>query len=54
VNSSIHISLLTEQIVTDTLSEESSFSFTIGDCLIQVYTKEAQAHDAWLLVESLN
>jgi hypothetical protein len=48
------ISLLTEQIVTDTLSEESSFSFTIGDCVIKVYTKEAQAHEAWLLVESLN
>jgi hypothetical protein len=48
------ISLLTEQIVTDTLSEGSSFSFTIGDCFIKVYTKEAQAHEAWLLVESLN
>jgi hypothetical protein len=47
------ISLLTEQIVTDTLSEESSFSFTIGDYFIKVYTKEAQAHEAWLLVEFL-
>jgi hypothetical protein len=48
------ISVLTEQLITDTLSEESSFSFTIGDCVIKVYTKESQAHEAWLLVESLN
>jgi hypothetical protein len=48
------ISVLTEQIITDTLSEEISFSFTIGGCVIKVYTKESQAHEAWLLVESLN
>jgi hypothetical protein len=48
------ISVLTEQLITDRLSESSSFSFTIGDCFVQVYTKESQAHEAWLLVESLN
>jgi hypothetical protein len=47
------ISELTEQLVTDTLSEDGRFSFTTGDCLILVFAKEAQAHDAWLAVESL-
>jgi hypothetical protein len=47
------ISQLTEQLITDTLSEGSSFAFTIGDRFIQVYTEEAQAHEAWLAVESL-
>jgi uncharacterized protein YuzE len=47
------ISVLTEQLIADTLSQGSSFSFTMGDCYLQVYTKEAQAHEAWLLVESL-
>jgi hypothetical protein len=44
---------LTEQLITDTLSEGSSFAFTIGDCFIKVYAKESQAHEAWLAVESL-
>jgi hypothetical protein len=47
------ISELSEQLIADTLSEGGSFAFTIGDCFIQVYTKESQAHDAWLAVESL-
>jgi hypothetical protein len=47
------ISQLTEQRITDTLSEHRSFAFTISDCLIKVYTEESQAHNAWLAVESL-
>jgi hypothetical protein len=47
------ISQLTEQRITDTLSDSSSFAFTMGDCFLQVYTKEAQAHEAWLAVASL-
>jgi hypothetical protein len=47
------ISDLSEQLITDTLSDSSNFAFTIGDCFIRVYTKEAQAHDSWLAVESL-
>jgi hypothetical protein len=47
------ISGLTEQLVTDTLSKDGRFSFTTDDCLILVIAKEAQAHDAWLAVESL-
>jgi hypothetical protein len=45
------ISQLTEQLITDTLSDGGSFAFTIGDCFIQVYTKDA--HGAWLAVETL-
>jgi hypothetical protein len=47
------ISDLSEQLITDTLSGSSSFAFTVGDCFIKVYAKEAQAHDAWLAVEAL-
>jgi hypothetical protein len=47
------ISQLKEQLIADTLSEGSSFAFTIGDFFIQVYTEKAQAHDAWMAVESL-
>jgi hypothetical protein len=45
------ISQLTEQLVTQTLAEDSSFTFQMGNLYIQVYAKEAQK--AWLLVESL-
>jgi hypothetical protein len=47
------ISVLTEEIITKTLSEGSSFAFNMGDTFIQVYAKEPQAHNAWLMVKTL-
>jgi hypothetical protein len=47
------ISELTEEQVTDSISESGYFAFAVGDCLILVYAKEAQAQNAWLAVEAL-
>lgn len=45
------ISLLTEQMIADTLSEKSSFSFTLDGCYIRVYCKNPA--QAWAAVASL-
>lgn len=45
------ISQLSEQQISDVLSEKSSFSFLLDDCFIQVYCKDANA--AWAVVASL-